>query len=151
MDLNELLARVKGQNFGPNDSIIVSSVAHPLDAITHAGRYIKRNMDAAAGVADPYDNPYPWLAPSLEQQAEGALNIAGMLQTGALPFAPKSAGGLWGTIAKPAKKLPETEFSKTHEIARKNAVSMLGLSENNTAMDRARAMGFDVPAEHKTE
>ena len=42
--------------------------------------------------------------------------------------------------AKSAKKaLPQ---EKALETARKNAVEMLGLPENNTAMDRARAMGY---------
>ena len=48
-----------------------------------------------------------------------------------------------GTI----KAAPQSEAL---EIARKNAVKMLGLPENNTAMDRARAMGFDTPAYHGT-
>lgn len=34
------------------------------------------------------------------------------------------------------------------EIARINAVKMLGLPENNTPMDRARALGFDVDVYH---
>lgn len=34
------------------------------------------------------------------------------------------------------------------EVARKNAVKMLGLPASNTAMDRAAAMGFDMPAAH---
>lgn len=34
------------------------------------------------------------------------------------------------------------------EIARMNAVRMLGLPENNTAIDRARALGFDTDAVH---
>jgi len=34
------------------------------------------------------------------------------------------------------------------ETARRNAVEMLGLPENNTAMDRAKAMGIDTPAVH---
>lgn len=38
---------------------------------------------------------------------------------------------------------PMTEYEKRHEIARQNAVKMLGLPENNTAMDRARAMGAE--------
>jgi hypothetical protein len=38
------------------------------------------------------------------------------------------------------------------EAARRNAVKMLGLPENNTAMDRAKALGFDVsrPLYHGT-
>lgn len=45
---------------------------------------------------------------------------------------------------------PMTEYEKRHEIARQNAVKMLGLPENNTAMDRARAMGYTTPAYHAT-
>ena len=36
------------------------------------------------------------------------------------------------------------------ETARQNAVKMLGLPENNTAMDRARALGFDTELLHGT-
>lgn len=52
-----------------------------------------------------------------------------------------------GKAAKAKKPLPREEALET---ARKNAVEMLGLPENNTAMDRARAMGFDVEAYHGT-
>ena len=38
-----------------------------------------------------------------------------------------------------------------HETARKNAVKMLGLPENNTAMDRAKALGFDKDVLHGTK
>lgn len=44
-----------------------------------------------------------------------------------------------GKAAKAKKPLPREEALET---ARKNAVEMLGLPESNTAMDRARAMGF---------
>jgi hypothetical protein len=51
--------------------------------------------------------------------------------------------------------LPEnqkSEIERAHETARKNAVKILGLSENNTAEDRAKAMGFDIttPLYHGT-
>ena len=36
------------------------------------------------------------------------------------------------------------------ETARKNGVKMLGLPENNTPMDRARALGFDTDSFHAT-
>lgn len=52
-----------------------------------------------------------------------------------------------GKAAKGKKPLPREEALET---ARKNAVEMLGLPESNTAMDRARAMGFDVEAYHGT-
>lgn len=260
-----IVKALKSQNFGNDDSMLVSGLMHPLEAARKAGQALKRNMDIAAGVPDPYDNPTPWLSPSMEQRAEAGLNFAGLLQTGAMPFAPKSAGGVLGTLVNPkemksiikalesgnkstvpkvptgnvfanalgelpqdvrlkadayfAKEgltpesinladivptqknltldnlksvngiedpinliaqegkyyamdghhraalarlanqeqinanvyrsggLPETSFSKAHETARKNAMlpieqGGLGLPENNTAMDRARALGY---------
>lgn len=51
--------------------------------------------------------------------------------------------------AKSAKKaLPQ---EKALETARKNAVEMLGLPESNTAMDRARAMGFMSDVYHGSD
>lgn len=48
------------------------------------------------------------------------------------------------------KQAPKTEFELAHELAQKNASlpieqGGLGLPANNTAMDRAKAMGFDTP------
>ena len=37
-----------------------------------------------------------------------------------------------------------TPYELAHKVAQENAVKMLGLPPNNTAMDRARALGFDV-------
>lgn len=37
-----------------------------------------------------------------------------------------------------------TPFEQNHLTAQKNAIEMLGLPANNTAMDRAKAMGFDT-------
>ena len=44
-----------------------------------------------------------------------------------------------------------TPFEMAHATAQKNAVDMLGLNANNTAMERAKAMGFDTPAYHGTD
>lgn len=46
--------------------------------------------------------------------------------------------GLVGNI----KPVGKTQFDIANEIAQKNAVEMLGLPANNTAMDRAKAIGF---------
>ena len=45
-----------------------------------------------------------------------------------------------------------TEYEKAHQVAQQNAVKLLGLPPDNTAMDRARAMGFNVeePLYHGT-
>lgn len=48
-------------------------------------------------------------------------------------------------IAKVLRRAPRDEALET---ARRNAVEMLGLPENNTAMDRARAMGFETGWAH---
>ena len=53
-------------------------------------------------------------------------------------------------------KLPPTKFSRAHDLAQKNAAlpiekGGLGLPPNNTAMDRAKAMGFDTNAYHGTD
>lgn len=46
--------------------------------------------------------------------------------------------------------LLETPFDKAHKVAQENATKMLGLPPNNTAMDRAKALGFDADAYHAT-
>lgn len=51
---------------------------------------------------------------------------------------------------KSAKTLADAPQTQALETARQNAVRMLNLPESNTAMDRARAMGFDTEAFHGT-
>lgn len=46
--------------------------------------------------------------------------------------------------------LLETPADKAHKVAQENATKMLGLPPNNTAMDRARALGFDQDVYHAT-
>lgn len=54
-----------------------------------------------------------------------------------------AAGPVAATRAiKGAKTLKDAPQAQALETARQNAVKMLGLPETNTAMDRARAMGF---------
>jgi hypothetical protein len=45
----------------------------------------------------------------------------------------------------------KTPYELAHEVAQKNAVEMLGLPPNNTAMDRARALGYDQPVYRGTK
>ena len=45
----------------------------------------------------------------------------------------------------------KTAHQLAHDLAQKNAVEMLGLPANNTAMDRAKALGFNVEGVHKTD
>ena len=71
--------------------------------------------------------------------------------------APEVIAALGGLLGKPgvgklAQSAPKMKAPQDEalEFARKNAVKMLGLPENNTAMDRARTMGFDVEGFHGT-
>lgn len=143
------LDKLDAQNFGPNDSPYVSAINHPLRAGKKLADWIARQTQTAAGIPEQYDNPNPLLAPSPNAQSQAAFDLAGLVQGGSMPFAPKSAGGTLGTLIK--NGVPETEYSKAHEIAQRNAVEMLGLAPDNTAMDRAKAMGFDTDAYHGTK
>lgn len=87
---------------------------------------------------------------ALYDLAKGDYGSAAANALGVLPFV--SAGMVKGVgkaadAVSGAKKM--TEYELRHEIARKNAVEMLGLPENNTAMDRARALEAR-PAYHGT-
>jgi hypothetical protein len=75
----------------------------------------------------------------------------GLAGLGLIPFVggvTKAAGALRkgakaaDTTADALRAYPRAEAIET---ARKNAVKMLGLPENNTAMQRAKALGFDEP------
>ena len=59
-----------------------------------------------------------------------------------IPLALAAAPAALAKASKATKALPREQALET---ARQNAVKMLGLPESNTAMDRARAMGFDTP------
>jgi hypothetical protein len=73
---------------------------------------------------------------------------AGLLKAAA--NAPDVAAMLGGLLSKGVGKLAKTKAPQDDalELARQNAVKMLGLPEGNTAMDRARAMGFNIDLFH---
>jgi hypothetical protein len=71
--------------------------------------------------------------------------------------ATRASAPVMGLAAAPAaiktagRALKDAPRAQALETARQNAVKMLGLPENNTAMDRARAMGFaDADLYHAT-
>lgn len=76
------------------------------------------------------------------KKAGGAVEEQGFSVGGIAKLAKAAKGA-----SKVAAKAPQEAALET---ARKNAVKMLGLPENNTAMDRAKALGFDVDAFHGT-
>lgn len=76
---------------------------------------------------------------AIQSARQGDYLGAALNGVGLLPFVPAMGGVI--------KKAPRAEAMET---ARKNAVKMLGLPENNTAMDRAKALGFLDDAYHGT-
>ena len=81
----------------------------------------------------------------------GAINpAAGLLAVGAT-----ATKGLSKAATKAAQKASKTAQEEAFEIAQRNAAlpieqGGLGLPKDNTAMDRAKAMGFDIEAYHGT-
>ncbi len=82
---------------------------------------------------DAPENATPIQREVYENAARAGAPVMGLA---AAPAAIKTAG----------RALKDAPRAQALETARQNAVKMLGLPENNTAMDRARAMGFDTPA-----
>jgi hypothetical protein len=66
--------------------------------------------------------------------------------------APEAIGAIASITPKAARKIVDalTNQQLANEVARQNAVKMLGLPETNTAMDRAKAMGFERGWYHGT-
>jgi hypothetical protein len=149
------------QDFGPNDSVLASTVRHPIKAAGKGAEWLQRNVNKAAGMPIAQDEASMYqYAPLPNAQEEAALNLAGLAQLGSMPGAPSSKGGTLGTTIRPGaedfRPTPETEFSLAHKEAQIHAAlpieqGGLGLPPNNTAMDRALAMGFDTDAYHGSD
>ena len=107
------------------------------------------------GVSEQYKQGAPYRN-ALAQALQGNLQPADVLFNTPQPVNDQQAVDVamgfspmaLGTIGKVASKL--TPFEQNHLIAQKNAAEMLGLPHNNTAMDRARAMGYTTPVWHGT-
>jgi hypothetical protein len=80
---------------------------------------------------DAPENATPIQREVYENAARAAAPVMGLA---AAPAAIKTAG----------RALKDAPRAQALETARQNAVKMLGLPENNTAMDRAKALGFDT-------
>ncbi len=103
---------------------------------------LRQNADPAKGYAEGG-------AVSTDPEGEDQMGAVNRAARSLDELAERYAGGgavrkgLKGLVEKYTKRAPQDEALET---ARKNAVTMLGLPENNTAMDRARAMGFEPQA-----
>jgi hypothetical protein len=86
-----IVDKIKAQHFGPKDSMIISSLMHPEEAAGRAGDWLQEKMRIASS------NPYEEYTP--EQQAQAGLDIAGIANTGAMPFSPMTGKGTLGMFA----------------------------------------------------
>lgn len=107
MDIQGLLSSLNAlrekHNFEPGDSQIGSAVLHPVDFAQRTGNWFNDAVTNAMGMPSQRqlaDNPNPFWSPSVDQQTKAGIDLAGLAQTGAFPFAPDSSGGLLGTISK---------------------------------------------------
>jgi hypothetical protein len=84
--------------------------------------------------------------PAAQRYAEGYAQMPSYLQD---PYLGLSTSNI-GNVTKGL--LSKTQFEKAQKVASKNAETLLGLPKGNTAMDRAKAMGFNVdnPMYHGT-
>jgi len=76
--------------------------------------------------------------PAARRYAEGYAQMPSYLQDPYLGLSTSQIGNVTKGL------LSKTQFEKAQEIASKNAETLLGLPKGNTAMERAKAMGFDI-------
>ena len=84
--------------------------------------------------------------PAAQRYAEGYAQMPSYLQDPYLGLSTSQVGNVTKGL------LSKTQFEKAQEIASKNAETLLGLPKGNTAMERAKAMGYDLnnPVYHGT-
>lgn len=118
-------ARWKGRNLIDDNGKVIMQAPSLLDAVEGINNFMPITGDIQAGVY------------AADDVKKGNYGSAALNSLGLLPFVP----ALGGVVGKANKKL--TKFEEAHQTAQKNATEMLNLPPNNTAMDRAKAMGFD--------
>lgn len=108
--------KLRSQNFAPNDSVLASTINHPIEGIKRGVDWFRKNVNTAAGIADPYDNPNTFAGYTPEQQSEAALNLVGLVGTSAMPLnragGPGTAGMFAGLNSATADKNKAYEAAK---------------------------------------
>jgi hypothetical protein len=120
-----------------------------MSAVPIAGDITGLAADAAMYAAYPEER-------TMGNYAMSALGVLPLVPGVAAVRAARGAGSpLEGTLDMSQAARMQTEYELAHEVAQRNAAlpveqGGLGLPPNNTAMDRAKAMGFDTLAYHGT-
>ena len=101
----KIYQKLAAQDFGKDDSTIVSSLMNPIKAVKKGAEWFQNQVNNAAGTQgiEDYTGGDPYL--NQQRQVEGATNLAGLANVGSMPLAPKSAGGTLGTVVKTIKQL----------------------------------------------
>lgn len=126
--------RVSKQHFGPGQSVIWSTINDPKLAAEKAADWLNQSY-ALAGSYDPYSEAVP------EKAIESAIGLSGLMQTGAMPFAPSGAGTL-GSI--------KASHGSPHSFE-KFLMSKIGTGEGAQAYGHGLYFGegFDSPVAEK--
>lgn len=106
---------LNASHYGPNDSMIGSMLAHPVEGINKAQDWVNNRVTAASNAPI-----MPMTDPRAAESASGAaLDLAGLLQMGAMPTAP-SGYGVLGTVRRPQDMMVKVPPSQLSDGYRKN-------------------------------
>jgi len=131
-----LLDTLKKQKFGPEDSLLASAAMHPVEAAGLLKSWLAGQMDTGLGREQPPtdEGSIYNTSPIDISRLNAANNIAGLMETGSMPFAPKSAGGTLGTFIGP-------KAANWDAKAAAEAAKMLDEGMNPTEVWRMKMMG----------
>lgn len=151
-----------GQPFSRNDFTFHSPSKHDASVYSRGGDVYETTLD----IKKPYlseEGITGLTQEKINELISKGYDGAGLLDWDKEAFPPVKNVREWVTFnpqqiisKRNINSLPETEYSKAHALAQKHAAlpvekGGLGLPPDNTAKDRAKAMGFDTEAYHGTE
>jgi len=129
-----LIDSLRKQRFNEGDSMIASAAMHPAEAAKRLKDWLENQINTGMGVSQYDERTGFSYAPLERDQHEAAFNLAGLMETGSMPFAPKSAGGTLGTFIGP-------KAANWDAKAAAEAAKMLDEGMNPTEVWRMKLMG----------
>ena len=161
---------LKSKGADPSTPFHIEDMALPKTEAPYQGKSIgtlqdwidmPKNRYAKGGSVDnkptSFVDPTSPLSVALENWLQGDAPLARIMRGEPANYGEALGNALQASSQDPMAfvgsiKSVKTPFEIAHNIAQKNAVEMLGLHPENTAMDRAKALGFDVdnPMYHGT-